>query len=219
VSDLSTATVLFVDDDAAMREVMALILAEEGFEAITAGDGIEALAELRRSTPDLIISDLHMPRMSGIEFLSVVRRRFPAIPVIAISGAYNLGESSAAGVMADAFYPKGQCHPDEMMRMIRQLMYQPLKRPTNYHPCQPSRVQSARCGLDATGTTALSLTCTDCLRAFSVSNVSGTDDGELHAHCPSCRALVKFTCDVKPSAPVPEMISAVQPRLHLGQVA
>ena len=219
MSDLSTATVMFVDDDAAMREVMALILAEEGFAAITAGDGIEALAELRGSTPDLIISDLHMPRMSGIEFLSVVRRRFPAIPVIAISGAYNLGESSAAGVMADAFYPKGQCHPDELMRMIRQLMYQPLKRPTNYHPCQPPRVQSARCGLDATGTTALSLTCTDCLRAFSVANVSGTDDGELHAHCPSCRALVQFTCDVMPIAPVPEMISAVQPRLHLGQVA
>jgi CheY-like chemotaxis protein len=93
MSNLSTAMVMFVDDDAAMREVMALILAEEGFAAITAGDGIEALAELRGSTPDLIISDLHMPRMSGIEFLSVVRRRFPAIPVIAISGAYNLGES------------------------------------------------------------------------------------------------------------------------------
>src|SRR4029079_16016900 len=110
-SNSSTATVLFVDDNAAMREVMALILNEEGFAAITAEDGIEALAELRRSTPDLIISDLHMPRMSGVEFLSVVRRRFPAIPVIAISGAYNLGESSAAGVMADAFYPKGQWHP------------------------------------------------------------------------------------------------------------
>jgi len=105
------------------------------------------------------------------------------------------------------------------MRMIRQLMYQPLKRPTNYHPCQPPRVQSARCGLDATGTAALLLICTDCLRAFSVANVSGTDDGELHAHCPSCRALVQFTCDVMPIAPVPEMISAVQPRLHLGQVA
>ena len=140
LADFSRATILFVDDDAAMREVMAMILGEEGFATVTASDGIEALAELRRCTPDLIISDLHMPRMSGIEFLSVVRRRFPAIPVIAVSGAFNLGESSAAGVMADAFYPKGQSHPDELMRMIRQLMYEPLKRPTNYHPCQPPRV-------------------------------------------------------------------------------
>jgi len=218
VNSLSTATVLFVDDDAAMREVMALILGEEGFAAITAGDGIEALDELRKSTPDLIISDLHMPRMSGIEFLSVVRRRFPAIPVIAISGAYSLGESSAAGVMADAFYSKGQCHPDELMRMIRQLMYQPLKRPTNYHPCQPPRVQSARYGLDARGITSMLLTCTDCLRAFSVANVSGSDNGELHAHCPSCRAHIQFTCDVVPSTPV-QVISAAQPEVQLGQVA
>ena len=219
LSNLSRATVMFVDDDAAMREVMALILAEEGFDAITAGDGIEALAELRKCTPDLIISDLHMPRMSGIEFLSVLRRRFPALPVIAISGAYTLGESSVAGVMADAFYPKGQCHPDELMRMIRQLMYEPLKRPTNYHPCQPARVQSARFGLDASGSSTMLLTCTDCLRTFSVASVSGTDDGELHAHCPTCRAHIQFVCDAAPGVQVTEAISPGQPGLQLGRVA
>jgi CheY-like chemotaxis protein len=219
LADFSRATILFVDDDAAMREVMAMILGEEGFATVTASDGIEALAELRRCTPDLIISDLHMPRMSGIEFLSVVRRRFPAIPVIAVSGAFNLGESSAAGVMADAFYPKGQSHPDELMRMIRQLMYEPLKRPTNYHPCQPPRVQAARSGRDGRGVPLLLLTCTDCLRAFSVANVSGTDAGELRAHCPSCRTLVQFTCDVVPCAPVTEVMPAVRPEVHLGQVA
>jgi CheY-like chemotaxis protein len=219
VSSHSTASILFVDDDAAMREVMAFILTEEGFEVSTAADGLEALAQLRDLTPDLIISDLHMPRMSGIEFLSVVRRRFPAIPVIAISGAYDLGESSAAGVMADAFYPKGYCHPDELMRMIRQLMYKPLKRPTNYHPCQPPKIQNARYGRDSAGISALLLTCADCLRTFSVSNVSGTDDGELHAHCPSCRALVQFTCDVAATMPLTDVISAPQPGVQLGQVA
>ena len=202
-----------------MREVMALILGEEGFDVTTASDGVEALVELRRCTPDLIISDLHMPRMSGVEFLSVVRRRFPAIPAIAMSGAYDLCQSFAAGVMADAFYPKGQSHPDELMRRIRELMYKPLKRPTNYHPCQPPRVQTARYGHNAQGASCLLLTCTDCLRAFSVGNVSGTDNGELHAHCPSCRALVQFTCDVVPSVPVTEVMRAAQPEMQLGQVA
>lgn len=214
----STATILFVDDDAAMQEVMALILGEEGFEVITARDGIEALAELRRNLPDLIISDLHMPRMSGIEFLSVVRRRFPAIPAVAVSGAFDLSQSYAAGVMADAFYPKGQSHPDELIDTIRQLMYKPLKRPTNYHPCQPPRVQSARYGQDGRGVSLLLLTCTDCLRGFSVANVSGSDDGKLHAHCPSCGALVQFTCDVAPSVPISE-VPTVQPRVQLGRVA
>ena len=69
--------------------------------------GSMRLFECASLTPDLIISDLHMPRMSGFEFLSVVRRRFPAIPVIAISGAYNLSESFAAGVMADAYLSQG----------------------------------------------------------------------------------------------------------------
>ena len=122
VTDFSRATILYVDDDPAMREVMSLILSEEGFDVVTASDGIEAIAELRGWTPDLIISDLHMPRMSGIEFLSVVRRRFPAIPAIAMSGAFDLTQSFAAGVMADAFYPKGQSQPDELMHIIRDLI-------------------------------------------------------------------------------------------------
>jgi CheY-like chemotaxis protein len=219
LSNSSRATILFVDDDTAMREVMALILGEEGFDVITAGDGVEALAELRRSIPDLIISDLHMPRMSGIEFLSVVRRRFPAIPAIAVSGAYDLPQSFAAGVMADAFYPKGQSRPDELISTIRQLMYKPLKRPTNYHPCQPPRIQSARSGRDGRGVPSLLLTCTDCLRAFPVANVSVGGEGDLHAHCPSCRALVQFTCDLAPGVPVTEVASEAQLGVQLGRVA
>ena len=99
-----------------MRELMAMILTEEGYEVSTATDGFDGLAQLRSSVPDLVISDLQMPRMSGVEFLSVVRHRFPAIPVIAMSGAYEMNEYSPAGVMADAFYPKSRCHPDELMR-------------------------------------------------------------------------------------------------------
>ena len=218
-SNFSRATILFVDDDPAMREVMALILGEEGFDVVTAGDGFEALAELRKGTPDLIISDLHMPRMSGIEFLSVVRRRFPAIPAIATSGAFDLSQSYSAGVMADAFYPKGQSVPDELIETIRELMYKPLKRPTNYHPCQPPRVQSAQRGYDGHGIPLLFLTCTECLRAFSVANVSASDDGELHAHCTSCKALVQFTCDVPAGAASAEVMPTVQPRMQLGRVA
>jgi CheY-like chemotaxis protein len=67
----------------------ALILKERGYEVRTAKDGFQALVERRGSRPDIIISDLRMPSMSGCELLSVVRRRFPRLPVIAISGEYN----------------------------------------------------------------------------------------------------------------------------------
>jgi len=77
---------LFVDDDAALRESSALIVKTFGHEVLTAEDGFHALVELRSVLPELIVSDLRMPGMSGFELLSIVRQRFPHIPVIAISG-------------------------------------------------------------------------------------------------------------------------------------
>lgn len=72
----------------------------------TAADGFSALAEIEREVPDILISDLHMPGMSGFELLRVVRRQFPSIRVIAIS-AFS-GEEIPAGVAADAFFQKGR---------------------------------------------------------------------------------------------------------------
>jgi CheY-like chemotaxis protein len=213
---ISTTSILFVDDDSCLREVMALILSEEGYEVSTAEDGLDAIARLRSFVPDVIISDLHMPRMSGVEFLSVVRRRFPAIPVIAISGAYDLNESSAAGVMADAFYPKGRCHPDELFRTIRELLYEPLKRPTNYHPCHSPRVQVARSGVDGCGMPGLLLTCVECLRAFSVANVWGAGESDLMARCTSCGAEVQFTCEVLAPAPALGVMAPAHGGLRAG---
>jgi CheY-like chemotaxis protein len=54
----------------------------------------------------IILSDLNMPRMSGCDFLSLGRRRFPAIRVIAMSGAFS-GDDIPPGIAADAFYEKG----------------------------------------------------------------------------------------------------------------
>lgn len=191
----SRATILFVDDDPCLREVMAMILSEEGYDVSTAADGLDALVLLRTNLPDLIISDLHMPRMSGIEFLSVVRRRFPSIPVIAVSGAYVMDEKFPEGVMADAFYPKGRCHPDELMRTISDLMRLPLTRPTNYHPCYPARVQTARNVRDVHGMPALLLTCTECLRSFSIPASAHSDQEIQQAQCDSCATTVRFSTD------------------------
>ena len=70
--------VLVVDDDERILRVSSEILAHTGkYEVQTGRDGFEALVLLRKALPDVIISDLKMPGMSGFELLSIVRRRFP----------------------------------------------------------------------------------------------------------------------------------------------
>lgn len=206
MKNISKAAILFVDDEPCMRELMAMILNEEGYEVATAIDGFDGLVQLRNAIPDLIISDLQMPRMSGVEFLSVVRHRFPAIPVLAISGSFDTEEFSPAGVMADAFYPKSRCHPDELMQTIHELMYRQLNRPTNYHPCHPPKVQKARNLQGGNGNSSRLLTCTDCLRAFSW---TGEDNGRevQQASCQFCMTPVSFINDT-PLFPSPVIISA-----------
>src|SRR6267142_3315246 len=80
--------VLVVDDEPSMREITKPLLESQGYEVITAADGLDGLLALSRSLPDVIISDLYMPRMSGFEFLVIVRQRFPHIAIVAMSGEY-----------------------------------------------------------------------------------------------------------------------------------
>src|SRR5580658_7769640 len=84
---LTPSRVLLVEDDPSLRSLLSEQLEEAGFEAHEAEDGIDGLVKLRNELPKVIISDLQMPRMSGIEFVSVVRQRFPFIPVIFLSGS------------------------------------------------------------------------------------------------------------------------------------
>ena len=80
---------IIVDDDVSARESLTELFTDFGLSVRSAEDGSSALFEIRQEVPDIILSDLNMPRMSGCEFLSLVRRRFPAIRVIAMSGAFS----------------------------------------------------------------------------------------------------------------------------------
>jgi CheY-like chemotaxis protein len=85
-------TILVVDDDPAIRQSLAATLLDAGYSVRLAVDGISALAELNDFKPDILLSDLTMPGRGGRELLATVRRRFPAIRLIATSGAYSVDE-------------------------------------------------------------------------------------------------------------------------------
>ena len=99
------AKLLLVDDEPDIRMVLSAILTEMGHEVRSAADGFAALREIHDWMPDILLSDLNMPGMSGFELLSIVRRRLPGIYVIATSGAYS-GETVPRGIAADAYYEK-----------------------------------------------------------------------------------------------------------------
>lgn len=98
-------SLLIVDDDPSIRFSLCEIFQCMGHPVRTAEDGFCALRAIRASIPDILLSDLNMPRMSGFELLSVVRRRFPSIYVIAMSGA-NPRSNIPNGIAADGFYEK-----------------------------------------------------------------------------------------------------------------
>lgn len=112
--------ILVVDDDDSIRECLAALLASHGYEVSTAEDGFDALLQLTREPPDVVISDLNMPGMSGFELLPVVRRTFPHTLLIAMSGAYE-GVAIPEGVTADAFVAKGD-HPERLLSTTAQLI-------------------------------------------------------------------------------------------------
>ena len=175
--------ILFVDDDPVVRETSALILAKKGFEVRTSEDGFAALVDLRSALPDLVICDLRMPNMSGFELLSIIRRRFPHIPVIAISGEF-VG-SGPTGLIADAFLTKGSYRPEALVEKIAELIQRAPMRPQIIKP------DRAPVWVPVNDKGYLVLTCTDCLRSFSVP--PDTSDEQLcEADCPFCATKVCY---------------------------
>jgi DNA-binding NarL/FixJ family response regulator len=100
------ANLLIVDDEPSTRRAFSEIFTEFGYSVRAAEDGFTALVEIGQELPDILLSDLNMPGISGFELLSAVRDWFPAIQVIAMSGDIS-GVGIPPGVCADAFYEKG----------------------------------------------------------------------------------------------------------------
>lgn len=113
---------LIVEDEPSTRYLLSQIFAMRGFTVRTAVDGFAALQMIRSTVPGILLSDLNMPGMSGFELLSVVRRLYPQIHVIATSGAYS-GCMVPNGIAADAYHEKatGLANLLELMELAAKL--------------------------------------------------------------------------------------------------
>jgi len=87
---MSTAQILIVDDEKRICTSLGGILEDEGYKVRAVHDGHGALETIETHLPDLIILDLWMPGMDGLQVLEIVKQRYPALPVIVISGHGNI---------------------------------------------------------------------------------------------------------------------------------
>ena len=91
-----TNTILTIEDDQLVRKALALYLQSLGYVVLEAADGEEGLEIFHRAHPDLILTDLRLPKIDGMEVLSVIRESSPETPVIIASGMGTLGDAIQA---------------------------------------------------------------------------------------------------------------------------
>jgi CheY-like chemotaxis protein len=120
MSEGSKPQILIVDDEPSIRESLGMLLTSVGYDVAIAENGVSAVSHLGQSVPDLIVTDLDMPEMSGMELISHIRSQYPLILIVAMSGDYQ-GDAVPAGIIADRYYPKGQ-HPHNLLTVIASLI-------------------------------------------------------------------------------------------------
>ncbi len=103
----SGITILVVDDEQMMRDLLQKILSRDGYSVSTAEDGEAALKMLESVSVDIVISDIKMPRLNGFELLRIVKREYPRIAMImmtAYGDSYTVKDALLLG--ADEYVSK-----------------------------------------------------------------------------------------------------------------
>lgn len=114
-----TGRILVVDDEASLREVLTIMLQREGYDVETAADGSAAQALLQESDFDLIISDIKMPKVSGVELLRFVRAHAPETMMLMIT-AFSTSEEAVEAMKLGAFdYITKPFRNDEIRLIVR----------------------------------------------------------------------------------------------------
>ena len=103
VREITLPKLLVVDDSLSARKTLAMLLEDSGYEVMTAIDGLDALNQVRKNKPDVVLTDMEMPRMGGVELASVLKNRaetqdVPVIMITSRSTEKHRQEAEAAGI-------------------------------------------------------------------------------------------------------------------------
>ena len=117
---MTSSRILVVDDEADISTILSVTLRRAGFEVETAGDGVEAIDQIRRQPPDLVILDVMMPRADGLETLKRIREHAPTaqLPVIMLTAKAQLADKIQGFDRGADDYVAKPFEPSEMLARV-----------------------------------------------------------------------------------------------------
>lgn len=136
--------VMVVEDDPSLREIYGIRITAEGYDVVSAGDGEEALAVAVREKPDLILSDVMMPKISGFDMLDILRSTpetasIKVVMMTALSGEDQRRRGEALG--ADRYLVKSQVGIEDVVNTIHEVLGdRPAAAPTSASAPAPVQV-------------------------------------------------------------------------------
>lgn len=122
---MSKPSILIVEDDSAHLHALSFVLQKHDFQIVQAMDGGEALQKLSALIPDLVILDLMLPKVSGVEVLAAIRKdeRLKGVPVIVCTVLYDEDMKTRCEALGiSGFYKKTQCSLDEIDSSIQDVL-------------------------------------------------------------------------------------------------
>lgn len=117
--------IMVVEDDASLREIYSIRITAEGYDVVSAGDGEEALAMAVREKPDLILSDVMMPKISGFDMLDILRSTPETAKIkVVMMTALSADDQRARGerLGADRYLVKSQVGIEDVINVIHEVL-------------------------------------------------------------------------------------------------
>ena len=212
-------SILVVDDEEAIREVVSTMLESRGYRCTAVSNGRAAQEVVRKETPDLVLSDMIMPEMDGIKFLSWMREHDPEVPVIMVTAIHDISTALEAIRRGAYDYILKPFEKDQLFLGVgRALQHRRLVLENrNYQINLQQKVDEQTAQLQM-AIQQLEQSYDDTLEALG--SALDLKDAETEGHC---QRVTAFTIEIARAVPVPDPYLAVLARaafLHdIGKMA
>jgi len=219
VSNAEMESILVVDDEEAIREVVATMLETKGYNCTAVSNGRAAQEHVKKSTPDLVLSDMIMPEMDGIKLLEWLRSYDPEVPVIMVTAIHDISTALEAIRRGAYDYILKPFEKDQLFLGVgRALQHRRLVQENkNYQRNLEQLVEERTAQLQGT-LDQLERSYDDTLEALG--SALDLKDAETEGHC---QRVTAFTISIAKAVPVPDNYLPVLARaafLHdIGKMA